>query len=88
MQLAGYERLLLEREFADRQLASATSSLEGARSDAQRQHLFLVRVVQPNLAEYPLYPKRWTTAIGVFIGLLTAYGIGWLLLAGVREHAA
>jgi len=86
-QLAAYERLALERDFADKQLASATASLETARLDAQRQQLFLARVVEPNLAEYPLYPRAGLIVISVFVVLSILYGIGWMLVAGIREHA-
>jgi capsular polysaccharide transport system permease protein len=86
-QLAGYERLMLERELADKQLASATASLEAARIEAQRQQLFLSRIVEPNLAVYPLYPRKSVSVASIFIGLLIAYGIGWLLVVGMREHA-
>jgi capsular polysaccharide transport system permease protein len=87
-QLAGYERLMLEREFADKQLASATASLEAARIEAQRQQLFLSRIVEPNLAVYPLYPRKAVSVSSIFVGLLIAYGIGWLLVVGMREHAS
>jgi capsular polysaccharide transport system permease protein len=87
-QIAAYERLMLEREFADRQLASATASLETARADAQRQQLFLVRVVEPNLAERAEYPRAGYITVSVFVSLLVLYGIGWLLFLGVREHAS
>lgn len=87
-QIAGYERLLMEREFADRQLASATASLEQARVEADRQQLFLARVVQPNLAEYPLYPRAAYILISTAAVLLVLYGIGWLIYAGIREHAS
>ncbi|MEO3470233.1 capsule biosynthesis protein [Roseomonas sp. CAU 1739] len=86
-QLAGFERLMLEREFADRQLASATASLETARMEAQRQQMYLSRVVEPNLAVYPLYPRKLISVGSVFLGLSVAFGIGWLLVAGMREHA-
>jgi len=85
--LATFERLSLEREFATKQLASAAASLETARMDAQRQQLFLSRVVQPNLAEYPLYPKAALTLFSIFGVLAMTYGVGWLLIQGVREHA-
>ncbi|MBO1076011.1 capsule biosynthesis protein [Roseomonas marmotae] len=85
--IAVFERLAQEREFANRQLASATASLETARIDAQRQQLFLSRVVQPNLAEYPLYPRSFIFLISLFAVLTMLYGVGWLLIAGVREHA-
>lgn len=86
-QLAAFERLMLEREFADRQLASATASLEAARVEAQRQQIFLSRIAEPNLAVYPLYPKKLTNLASIFVGLSIAYGIGWLLIVGMREHA-
>ncbi len=85
--ISAYERLALEREFATKQLASATTSLEMARVDAQRQQIFLSRVVEPNLAEYPLYPRAGILLLSLFGILTMLYGIGWLILAGVREHA-
>lgn len=87
-QVAGFERLQLEREFADRQLASATASLEQARSDAQRQQIFLMRVSEPNLPEHALYPQGAFNTATVFIALSVMFGIGWLLIAGAREHAS
>lgn len=86
-QLAGYERLMLEREFADKQMASATASLEAARIEAQRQQLFLSRIVEPNLAVYPLYPRKAVSVASILVGLAIVYGIGWLLVVGMREHA-
>jgi capsular polysaccharide transport system permease protein len=86
-QLGTFERLMLEREFADRQLASATASLEAARVEAQRQQIYIARVVEPNLAVYPLYPRKLIGVGSVFLGLSVAFGIGWLLVAGMREHA-
>lgn len=86
--IAAYERLVLEREFADKGYASALVSLENARLEAGKQHLYLVRVVEPNLPERALYPRRLILVATVFFGSLLIYGIGWLILAGVREHAA
>jgi capsular polysaccharide transport system permease protein len=87
-QVAGYERLQLEREFADRQLASALASLEAARSDALRQQVFLMRVAEPNLPERALYPTGVFTTLTVFLALSVTFGVAWLLIAGAREHAS
>ncbi len=87
-QLSGFERLQLEREFAEKQLTSAISSLESARADAQRQAVFLMRVVEPNLPERALFPKAFFNTVTVFAGLTILFGIGWLLVAGAREHAS
>ncbi|MFH5924941.1 capsule biosynthesis protein [Roseomonas xinghualingensis] len=87
-QLANYERLMLEREFADRQLVSAAASLESARVDAARQQLYVARITQPQLSESPQYPKAAFTVGSVFVVLAVVYGIASLILAGFREHAA
>lgn len=84
--IAEYEQLQLAREFADRALASALTSLEQARIEAQRQQLYLVRVVEPQLAEEALYPRRWLIVLGTAAGSVLLYGIGVLVIAGIRDH--
>ncbi len=84
----GYEQLDTARELAEKQLASAYASLEAANLDAQRQQLYLETIVQPNLPDFPLYPKRIVSFSIVLATCLLAYGIAWLLVASVREHAA
>jgi capsular polysaccharide transport system permease protein len=86
--LADYEALALHREFANTNYTAAQAAFESAKLQALRQQLFVVRVVEPNLPERALYPRTYVITGTVFLGLLLAYGIGWLILAGVREHAA
>ena len=86
--LADYEALALKREFASSNYNAAEASYENAKLQALRQQLFVVRVVEPNMPELSLYPRRLTLVATVLIGLLISYGIGWLIIAGVREHAA
>ena len=83
-----YEHLMLEREFAGKDYAAALSALELARIDAAKKHLYLVRIVDPNRAERSLAPQRGLILLSLLIALLVGYGIGWLIIAGVREHAA
>jgi capsular polysaccharide transport system permease protein len=83
-----YERLDGARKLAETQLASAFKSLEAARLEAERQQLYLETVVQPNLPDFPLYPQRVISFSMVLASCLLAYGIAWLLVASVREHAA
>ena len=84
----GYEELDTARELAEKRLASAYKSLEAAEIDAQRQQLYLETIEQPGVPDYPLYPKRIVTFSMVLASCLLAYGIAWLLVASVREHAA
>ena len=86
--LTEYERLMLDRELAEKALASAFTSLEAARLEAQRQQLYLETIATPNLADYPLYPKRVVSFGMVLVSCLVAYGIAWLLVISAREHAA
>jgi capsular polysaccharide transport system permease protein len=87
-QVGEFEVLSTERELARTQLALANAALERALADAQRQQIFLLRIVEPNLAERALYPKATQNVLYLFICLSVLYGISWLLIAGTREHAA
>ena len=84
--LSIYEDLALSREFADKELTQATAAVITAEQEARRQKLYLDRVVSPSLPDEPAEPKRWLAILTVFASSLLAYGIGWLIYAGVREH--
>ena len=86
--LTEYERLDVQKLLAEKTLASALASLQQAKLEAQRQQLYLETIAQPNLADYPLYPKRVISFGTVVVSCLLAYGIAWLLIASVREHAS
>ncbi len=81
-----YEDLALAREFADRELTQATAALITAQQEARRQKLYLDRVVAPSLPDEPSQPRRWLAVLTVFATSMLAYGVGWLIYAGVREH--
>jgi capsular polysaccharide transport system permease protein len=81
-----YQVLALEREFADRQLTVALSSLEQARNDAQRKQLYLERISQPSKPDRAMEPRRIKGVLATFFLGLVAWGILTILVAGVREH--
>jgi capsular polysaccharide transport system permease protein len=81
-----YEQLMLQQEFASKELASTMASLESARAEARRQQIYLDRVVEADLPDKSMYPKRLISVLIVFVSCFLAYSIGSLLLAGVREH--
>lgn len=85
--LGGYQELRIRQEFAAKRYEVAAARLEKARDDATKQQLYIVRVVDPNMPVKSEFPKRGTIILTIFISLLLAYGIGWLLVAGVREHS-
>jgi len=85
--LGSYQELQVRQEFAVKRYDLAAAQLEKARNEASRQQLYIVRVVDPNMPVKSEYPQRGKILITVFLSLLLAYGIGWLLVAGVREHS-
>ncbi len=85
--VAGYERVLAEKEFAEGSLGSAINTMEVTRAEATRQQVFLMRVAEAHFPERAWYPRATFNTITVFVGLSVLFGIGWLLVAGFREHA-
>ena len=83
---ADYERLALDRTFADKQLGAALASLEQARNDAQRKQLYLERIVKPNKPDVAVEPRRLRAIFATFLLGLISWGILTILLAGIREH--
>ena len=83
---AEYQRLALERDYADKQLASVLASLEQARSEALRKELYLERIAQPSAPDRAMEPRRIR---GIFAALmlgLIAWGVLSLLVASIKEH--
>ena len=83
---ADYERLALDRTFADKQLGAALASLEQARNDAQRKQLYLERIVQPNKPDVAVEPRRLRAILATFVLGLLCWGVLSILVAGMREH--
>jgi capsular polysaccharide transport system permease protein len=81
-----YERLSLDRVFAEKQLAAAMASLEQARNEAQRKQLYLERIVQPNSPDIAIEPHRMKAVLTTLVVGLVVWGIFSMLFAGIREH--
>ena len=83
---AEFQRLVLEKEFADRLLASALASLEQARNEAQRQQLYLERIAGPNLPDVAMEPRRIRNVLIILVLGLIVWGVLSMVVSGVREH--
>ena len=79
--------MALDRAFADKQLAATLTSLESARSEAQRKQLYLERLVQPNLPDKALEPRRTRSIFTVLLLGLILWGVVSLVVASVKEHS-
>lgn len=69
--VAEFERLTVDREFAEQAYTAALTNYDAALSEAQRQSRYLAAYVEPTLAESAQYPRRM---------LLTALVTGFLFL--------
>lgn len=85
--MAEFEKLTLDQRIAERTLTAAVAARETARQTAQRQHLYLQVVVEPNLPDQNTYPRR-------FLWMLLLFVTAQLIYTGVRtarqfaiEHA-
>lgn len=86
--MGGYENLLVEQEFATQSMTAASAALVQARAEAQRQQYYLERVVDPNVPDEPLLPKRFLSVLIVLAASLCLYFIAWMFMVGVVEHAS
>jgi len=81
-----YERLALDVEFSDKQLGVALAGLESARAEAAQKQLYLERLVQPNLPDKAMEPKRFRSTLTVLIISIILWAVASILIASVREH--
>lgn len=83
---ARYQRLLLDTQFADKQLGAAMASYQEAQNEARRQQAYVERIVEPNLPDTPIEPQRFRAILSTLALGLVAWGILRMLFAGVKEH--
>mgnify|MGYP000000581694 FL=1 len=82
-----YENLMLESEFAQKQLISAMTALEQARAMALAKTQYVVPIQQPTFPDESRYPRTWIFTLCAFFGFFFLYGMVRLIIASIREHA-
>lgn len=85
--LGAYEKLQVEQEFATQMLTAASTALETARTDAQKQQFYLERVVEPEKPDQAILPHRLKNILITLASALCLYFIGWMLVVGILEHS-
>jgi capsular polysaccharide transport system permease protein len=84
--IEGYQPLVLEQELAQQQYASALTSLEVARAEAQRKKQYLITFIQPNLPEQALEPRRVNEILTVMVFCFLFYAVGALMWSALKDH--
>ncbi len=86
--IAEYELLQLERQMAERLFAATVTSQEAARAEAQKQRIYVERIVEPQKPDYPSYPYRLLTLAGILVVLQLFYMIANKIGRNIAHHGA
>lgn len=85
--ISEFERLTVDREFAEETYRAALAALEAARDDAARQSRYLATYITPTLAEEAEYPRRYVLSALAGLFLLLAWSIGVLIYYSIRDRS-
>jgi capsular polysaccharide transport system permease protein len=84
--MAEFERLMVDREFAERAYTNALAAYDLALAEARRKSRYLAAYVDPTLAEEALYPERGIlTALVAFFALLI-WAVAVLVWYAIRDR--
>lgn len=81
-----YERIDLERQFAQESVKAAMKTLDDARSAAVFQHMYVTPFVTPSLPQSSTFPRPLSSIAIVAIVSLLVWTAGLLFVRSVREH--
>jgi capsular polysaccharide transport system permease protein len=84
--VAEFERLTVDREFAEETYRAALVSYDAALAEAKRKSFYLAAHIQPTQAERSDFPKRWTLQALTSFFLLMAWSIGVLIYYSIRDR--
>lgn len=86
-ELAGeYERLTVDREFAEQAYVAALAAYDSAKAESQRTSRYLAAHVMPTRAEVSRYPERLPILGLLALGLLLLWSIGTLVAYSLKDR--
>lgn len=81
-----YERLVVDREFAETAYTSALASYDVARGEVRRKSRYLAAYLQPTEAESAQYPQRFTLWVLVSLFLFLSWSILTLVIYSLKDR--
>ena len=84
--LAEYERLAVDREFAEQAYVAALATYDQALAEARRKSRYLAAYVKPTLAQSSQYPRRFLLIGVLAFFLVTLWSIGALAFYSFRDR--
>lgn len=85
-QIASYERLKLDEQFAEKLYSIAQTSYYRARQEVEKQQLYLITIVEPTMPEAATYPKVAVNTALLFCALLVTWATLSLIYASIEDH--
>ncbi len=85
--IAEFERLNVDRQYAEETYRAALTALEVARDDAARQSRYLATYIKPTLASEAEYPRREILAGLAALFLLLIWSILALIFYSIRDRS-
>lgn len=84
--ISEFERLTVDREFAERGYAAALSTFDAAKADANRESLYLAAYAKPTRAARPEYPRRGILLLTVILFSFLIWVVSSLIYYSLRER--
>jgi capsular polysaccharide transport system permease protein len=81
-----YERLMLNKGYAEKAWAAALAFMDSAKIDAQRKQMYVQRVVEPGLPDQSFEPRRIYSTVQVVVMGVLVFLLLSVFSSGVREH--
>lgn len=81
-----FERLVVEREYAEKSYLSAQTALDSAQAESQRQSRYLAIYADPAVPQSAQYPRRVILTVVIFAFLFLGWCIGVLVYYGIRDR--
>lgn len=85
--ISEFERLTVDREYAEEAYRAALTALETARDEASRQSLYLATYIKPTLAEEAEYPRRFVLSALAGMFLLLVWAVAALIFYSIRDRS-
>lgn len=81
-----YERLVVDREFAERSYTSALAAYDASQAEARRKSRYLAAHVLPTRAESSRFPDRWTLFGLTTLFLFLTWSILTLIAYAIKDR--
>jgi capsular polysaccharide transport system permease protein len=84
--LGEFERLAVDRQFAEEAYTVSLAAFDLAQAEARRKSRYLAAHIRPTLAETPQYPRRFMLSFMISFFLCAVWSVGVLVFYSLRDR--